>query len=621
MSRRKSLAKLSIHGETLEPRLILAGDLIAHWRAEELVAAVPDGAAVTSWKDSVAASDAVASGTPVLSHQAIGGRPALRFDATDGGVDGFRVRAANSPMRGATNFTIAVVFATSSNQLVGTNGPWFENSGLVDSNTLGFSQDWGLSINSQGAISAGMGAGFQQSPTTVYSSTSGLNNGQFHLAVFTRAGSTLSVSVDGAAPATATNASAEPRAPLDMVIGMLQNGMRGFVGDIGQVRMYNGALNATEISSLNTEINTYYSNSAPVAVNDSYSLNEDDSFFLIAASTGVLRNDTDANGDPLTASVVSTTQNGQLTLNLDGSFFYIPARDFFGTDSFTYTANDFRPSAPATVTLQVQSRYDAPVAVDDAYFSTPSQMLTVSAQQGLLANDRNPDGVTLTATVDRNVANGSLTLRPNGSFDYNPSGFAGRTSFTYRVSDGTATSAPATVSLRINSPPVANEDSYAIDEDGNLNIPANAGILANDRDNESDPIVPTIVSNVSNGTLALNDNGSLTYLPNPNYSGTDEFTYTVSDGLDVSNTATVRIQVRPVNDPPVGLVDSYLIDVSSPSSISAGQGVLANDTDIDSPTSRNTDLQSGWFVHISLDGVNSGRGLLYLSRVRFPGQQ
>src|SRR5262249_44260286 len=79
-------------------------------------------------------------------------------------------------------------------------------------------------------------------------------------------------------------------------------------------------------------------NDPPVAANDAYSTNEDT--ILTVAAPGVLGNDFDVEGSPLTATVVSAPANGTLTLNSNGSFTYRPRLDFNGTDTFTYKARD-----------------------------------------------------------------------------------------------------------------------------------------------------------------------------------------------------------------------------------------------------------------------------------------
>ena len=116
---------------------------------------------------------------------------------------------------------------------------------------------------------------------------------------------------------------------------------------------------------VDVEFKTVLADAAPVAVADSYSLDEDVTLTVPAA--GVLANDTDADpGTTLTAQLVSTTSHGSLTLNPDGSFFYTPQANFTGSDSFTYTASDGETSsAAATVTLTVNPVNDAPVAGAD----------------------------------------------------------------------------------------------------------------------------------------------------------------------------------------------------------------------------------------------------------------
>jgi Bacterial Ig domain len=94
-------------------------------------------------------------------------------------------------------------------------------------------------------------------------------------------------------------------------------------------------------------------NHPPSAADDAYSTNEDT--VLTVAAPGVLANDSDPDGDPLTATLATEPANGTVTLNADGSFGYTPALDFASADSFTYWATDGRGaiSAPATVTITV----------------------------------------------------------------------------------------------------------------------------------------------------------------------------------------------------------------------------------------------------------------------------
>jgi hypothetical protein len=98
------------------------------------------------------------------------------------------------------------------------------------------------------------------------------------------------------------------------------------------------------------------------------------------------------------------------------------------------------------------------------------------------------------------------------------------------------------VANSVNDPPVANDDSYSVDEDSTLNV-ALPGVVENDTDTDGDQLSAVLVSNVSNGTLTLNGDGSFTYTPNVNFTGTDIFTYQANDTLADSNVATVIITV------------------------------------------------------------------------------
>ena len=102
--------------------------------------------------------------------------------------------------------------------------------------------------------------------------------------------------------------------------------------------------------------------------------------------------------------------------------------------------------------------------------------------------------------------------------------------------------------------PVAVDDDYATDANNTLTVAA-PGVLDNDSDAEDDPLTAELVTDVSDGTLALNPDGSFTYDPDMNFKGTDSFTYSALGGGEVSNTATVTITVD--NTAPVGVDDAY----------------------------------------------------------------
>ena len=135
-------------------------------------------------------------------------------------------------------------------------------------------------------------------------------------------------------------------------------------------------------------------------------------------------------------------------------------------------------------------------------------------------------------------ANGTVTFTPAANFN-------GAASFTYTVSDGTATSNAATVTVNVtavNDAPVANADTLAATEDTAVTYTA-AQLIGNDTDVDGDTLTIASVTSGTGGTAVLNANGTVTFTPAANFNGAASFTYTVSDGTATSNAATVTVNV------------------------------------------------------------------------------
>jgi uncharacterized repeat protein (TIGR01451 family) len=373
-------------------------------------------------------------------------------------------------------------------------------------------------------------------------------------------------------------------------------------------------------------------NDPPVAVDDdpdpspsatpdpsNYVVYEDDPTGLVVSlANGVLSNDYDPNlpaTDPLSASLVTNVTNGTLSLNADGSFTYHPALNFNGTDTFTYYVSDGGlTSGTATVTIHILPVNDAPVANDDPtvafdpnYTVDTGNTLAVSAANGVLANDTDVDNVLptpanagLSAVLDAGPSNASpgpssFTLNADGSFDYtprvNPTPFYGDDQFTYYANDGTADSAsPATVTIHVNVPPVAEDDGDPTPIDVSEDTPETIYVLINDTDLNLDALSVSSVTQGAHGTVT-NNGTDVTYTPDSNYNGADSFTYYAYDGrLSSLSPATVNVNVTPVDDPPVANDDPgatpppnpsfYVMDEDSGTlSVSAANGLKVNDSD------------------------------------------
>ncbi len=322
-------------------------------------------------------------------------------------------------------------------------------------------------------------------------------------------------------------------------------------------------------------------NTAPIARSESYSVDEDHS--LTVNGSGVLSNDTDDDGDALTASITQQSANGTVTLNSNGSFVFVPDHNFFGATSFSYRAFDgIAYSGPVTVSLTVNGVNDAPTGLSDSYSTLEENTLTVGAP-GVLSNDTDPDNDRLTVELVSAVTSGVLILDSNGSFEYSPvTDWHGTTQFSYRAFDGVAYTDTVVVQLvvtSVNDAPIAAHDHYSLHEDSTLVVAA-SGVLANDSDLEGDALTAVLVSPAHNGTVQLQSNGSFSYSPDVNFFGLDSFSYTAYDGTDASNIAFVVFDIAGQNDAPVASNDAVTVSENSTVTVNA-PGLLSNDTDVD----------------------------------------
>jgi VCBS repeat-containing protein len=338
----------------------------------------------------------------------------------------------------------------------------------------------------------------------------------------------------------------------------------------------------------------------PVAAGDAYTASEDVAL-VVPALAGLLANDSDPdagdtktlvaiNGQSAAVGTAVTLASGAVVIvQSDGSLRFDPSGKFeslkpgqTATETFTYEMADSTSTrATATATITIQGANDAPVAQNDTFSTLQGVSLSIPAP-GVLANDADIDGDSLSAIKLTDPTSGTLALDASGGFTFVPAAnFVGSTSFMYLASDG-LDSATATVTIVVSSAgaPVANPDSYTVNEDQTLAVPA-PGLLANDVPPPGVSLTATLVSGPAHGTLILLPSGSFTYSPTANFNGLDTFVYRAHAGPTPSATnATVTIAVKTVNDRPTANNDAastrhdQLLIVAAP-------GVLANDTDVD----------------------------------------
>lgn len=320
-------------------------------------------------------------------------------------------------------------------------------------------------------------------------------------------------------------------------------------------------------------------NRPPVAVADSYGVHTN--LTLNVPAPGVLANDSDPDGDPLTAVLYAPATHGNAMLNPDGSFTYAPDPGFVGLDSFTYAASDgLAPSAVVAVTLEVHATNDAPLSAPSVFTIRPNETLVITNSDTVLNNDLDDDNDVMSATLLSSPANGTLSFNANGDFVYVPNdGFVGQDGFSYQPFDGLVSGTPTSVYINVdNTPPFANPDVYEFhftttnEAATNLSYTVDApGVLENDGDDDQDLIKADLVSGPTNGTVDLDEDGSFTYTPNPGFIGTDTFTYQADDGFATSPVTTVTLQMT--DTAPVAQPAAYSMDIDT-TLTNAAPGIL-----------------------------------------------
>jgi len=371
--------------------------------------------------------------------------------------------------------------------------------------------------------------------------------------------------------------------PDGLSIDMMTGEITGTIDpDASQVNggVYQVEITATDDGGLETVQSFIWTitNPGPTANADMASTTED----TPTAPIDVLTNDNDPDGDDLTVTTASA-DNGAVVINADGTLTYTPDANFNGTDTITYQISDGQGgSSTSTVTVTVVAENDDPTVtplsalgnadadvialdVSGSFDDLDGDTLTFT-QMGL------PPGLTIdpgtgliTGTIDPSASQGG----PNGDGIY---------SVTITADDSFGGTVSSTFSWTVtNPPPVAvNDGPIAVTEDTPLDI----NVLGNDTDPDGDMLTVTLAT-AGNGEVTINPDGTINYVPDPDYNGPDTITYTISDGNGGTSTATVEINVGEVNDAPVASpiaprndVDGAVVSVP----------VAANFSDVDGDT-------------------------------------
>lgn len=290
----------------------------------------------------------------------------------------------------------------------------------------------------------------------------------------------------------------------------------------------------------------------PTTVDDFYSVDEDS--LLTVNPDGVFFNDVNF-VDDFFAIIQTSTGFGILTLNQNGTFTYQPNQNFDSTDSFTYVAtNGTHNSNEATVALSVNPVNDAPVAQDDLAETQQNVLIRIDVLEN--DSDVEDDSLNIILEVNPSITMGNATLDGSDVLFTPQTNFVGETSFSYRASDGNKTSNLANVTVTvnpINDTPVAVDDTATTPE----NTPVIILVLNNDIDDDS--LTVNSITQGVNGTVTTNGT-TITYTPETSFNGIDYFTYVITDGEKLSNSANVTVTVEPNND---SIIDQLLAQIQS----------------------------------------------------------
>jgi hypothetical protein len=246
--------------------------------------------------------------------------------------------------------------------------------------------------------------------------------------------------------------------------------------------------------------------------------NSDAAFSVTTDGTAPLSYQWSFNGTPLAGATGSTLTLNNVQTNDAGSY----------TVTVTNSLGSVT-SAAATLTVMVLPEITTQPQSQTVLSNESVTFLVVAASGTPLSYQWYKDGSVILNELLAGQTASSLTLSNVGDPDL------GQYFVQVRNAGGTVTSRKASLTVLPNSPPVANNDIYSTPEDVPLVIPA-AGILTNDTDVNGQALTALLVTNVSQGSLSLNVNGSFTYTPNTNFNGSDSFTYRASNGGNVAAT-------------------------------------------------------------------------------------
>nr|WP_086937415.1 tandem-95 repeat protein [Thaumasiovibrio occultus] len=292
-------------------------------------------------------------------------------------------------------------------------------------------------------------------------------------------------------------------------------------------------------------------NDLPTAEDHAFTMNEDGS--LTFTDEQLLQGTADIDGDDLIVESVSYTgSEGVLTDNGDGTYTFAPNENFSGDVDMSFTVSDGTDTVNANIDIAVGEVNDPPVAGSTSYQVNEDSVITISDEQ-LLANSSDIEGDVAVDSVSYSGTDGIFTDNGDGTYSFAPNeNFNGDLALDVTVTDEDGATAETTAGITViavNDAPQTSDITAQVDEDNTITI-TQEELLANASDIDGDDLSAiNLATNDPNASIVANEDGSFTITPAENFNGEVEFTFDITDGVDVVATE-LDLTVNPVNDAP-----------------------------------------------------------------------
>lgn len=324
-----------------------------------------------------------------------------------------------------------------------------------------------------------------------------------------------------------------------------------------------------------------------------YSVTEGEQLVLAAAT--LLRNDFDADNDPVSIIAVHGGAHGFAELDAGGNVVFTPNAGFAGATQLSYTLSDGR-NGQATAAVDLRVRPKAEARDDTGFTVAEDGWITIPAAR-LLSND--VDGDRMHIGQVGGALNGSVSLNSAGEITFTPTAnFNGQASFDYTANTPENGVAEARVTLTVTGGERRAGGRFDTFEDQAFLISAGS-LLANDSDIDGDRLRILSVQGTGDLAVTLTGDGFVQVMPKPYFYGNASFTYTISDPSGAVSISTVSVWVEPVNNAPLTAIDSFSQTEDQPLIINFAD-LVANDFDPDGNTLTVLDIRAGFGGAVTL---------------------